>query len=203
MSANWEAETFTKRADLTTKTSYPRLRPIRMSCGTAIVCMRSGLVRAGVFALLWWILTEDITESWPVGAPVVLLTTLVSMALSPPLPWSFFGIAQFLPFFIWHSLHGGVDMAWRAFHPKLPIDPGLIDYPLRLPPGMARVFMINTVSLLPGTLSAELIDNCLKVHVIDIHKDALSELMAVEHVVSRIFNTPLQSTNGLKYNEKI
>lgn len=95
-----------------------------------IARMRSGLLRAIVFALLWWIFTEGTMDSWLADIPVVMLATLVSMALLPPFPWSLTGIVRFLPFFIWHSLRSGADVAWRTFHPNVPINPDLIDYPL-------------------------------------------------------------------------
>lgn len=163
--------------------------------------MRSGLLRTAVFALLWWILTQGTMGSWLVGTPVVMLATLVSMALLPPFHWSLTGIVRFLPFFLWYSLRGGADVGWRAFHPNVPINPALIDYPLRLPPGIVRVFMANIVNLLPGTLCAELNANYLKVHVLDTGKDVLLELMAVEQVVARIFSISLQCANGEKCNE--
>jgi len=90
-----------------------------------------------------------------------------------------------------NSLIGGIDVAWRAFHPRLPIAPDLIEYPLRLPPGQSQVFMANTVNLLPGTLSAALDRNIMKVHVLDSQKDFLSELEAVEQNVARIFGLSL------------
>jgi multicomponent Na+:H+ antiporter subunit E len=95
----------------------------------------------------------------------------------------------FVPFFLWHSLKGGVDVAWRAFHPRLPITPELIEYPLRLPPGLPRVILVNTVSLLPGTLSAELGGQVLKVHVLDSLGDFLAELETLEQRVGCMFRS--------------
>ena len=89
------------------------------------------------------------------------------------------------------SLLGGVDVAWRAFHPSMPIAPEIIEYPLRLPPGLPRVFMMNTVNLLPGTLSATLERSVLKVHVLVRQKAYLPELKAVEHSVARLFGLSL------------
>ncbi|MES9944702.1 MAG: Na+/H+ antiporter subunit E [Candidatus Thiodiazotropha sp.] len=63
------------------------------------------------------------------------------------------GICNLLPTAFAES---GLDVAWRAFHPRMPITPELIVYPLRLPPGLPRVILVNTVSLLPGTLGTEL-----------------------------------------------
>jgi multicomponent Na+:H+ antiporter subunit E len=167
-----------------------------------IIYFRSGWLRAVTFALLWWILTAGAAESWLVGVPVVLLASLISMALVPAFSWSPIGVARFAPFFVWHSLRGGVDVAWRAFHPGLPIDPDLIEYPLRLSPGLPRVFMVNTVSLLPGTMSAELDADCLKVHVLNTRKNVLSELMMVEQAVARMFGTSLKNAEGGECNKE-
>ena len=89
-------------------------------------------------------------------------------------------------------------MAWRAFHPRMPIAPDLIEYPLRLPPGLAQVFMANTVSLLPGTLSAALERSVLKVHVLDGRKDFLTELESLEQSVARMFGVSLKVFEGGK-----
>ena len=147
--------------------------------------------RTALFALLWWILTEGATNSWLVGAPVVLLAVLASEVLLPGVSWSLPGAVRFVPFFLWHSLHGGVDVARRALHPRLPISPELFDYRWRLPPGLPRVFMANTVSLLPGTLSAELDDAHLRVHVLDETGAFTAELQVVEVHVARLFGLSL------------
>lgn len=156
----------------------------------------SGCLRAVLFALLWWMLTGGATGAWAVGTPVVLLAALASVLLLPPVAWSLGGIARFVPFFLWRSLCGGVDVARRALHPRLPISPGLFCYPWRLPPGLPRVFMANTVSLLPGTLSAELGANGLQVHVLNGRKDLSSELEKVEQSVAAVFGISLPAVSG-------
>ena len=147
--------------------------------------------RTVVFALLWWILTAGAMSSWLVGAPVVLCAVFASGALLPGVSWSLSGIIRFVPFFLWRSLYGGVDVARRALHPRLPISPGLLDYRWRLPPGLPRVFMANTVSLLPGTLSAELDDAYLRVHVLDETGAFAAELQVVEARVAQLFGLSL------------
>ncbi len=101
-----------------------------------------------------------------------------------------------MPFFLINSLLGGADVAWRALHPDLPIAPDLLKYLLRLPPGLPRVFMANTVSLLPGTLSAALDQNILRIHVLDSRRDVLAELEALEQRVARMFGTSLSHSDG-------
>ena len=152
--------------------------------------------RGFLFSLLWWFLSDGAATSWWIGGPTVLLAVAASAALLPPAPFVWYEFLRFVPFFLMRSLLGGADVAWRAFHPNMPIAPDLIEYPLRLPPGLPRVFMANTVSLLPGTLSAALDQNILKVHMLDSRKGFLAELEAVEQSVARMFGTSLRHLGG-------
>ncbi len=145
--------------------------------------------RALLFSLLWWALTDGTGGSWWIGAPAVAGAVIISVTLVPSLGLVWREVMGFVPFFLWHSLKGGVDVAWRAFHPRLPITPALVEYPLRLPPGLPRVILVNTVSLLPGTLSAELGGQVLKVHVLDSLGDFLAELEALEERVGCMFRS--------------
>jgi len=154
---------------------------------TVISHLQAGWLRAVLFALMWWILTDGALDSWLVGAPVVLFATLASLVLLPPFSWSLTGFVRFLPFFLWRSLNGGMDVARRALDPRLPISPGMYDHRWRLPPGLPRVFMANTVSLLPGTLSAELDEGHLRVHVLDQTAVFASELEVIEARVAELF----------------
>jgi len=149
------------------------------------------VLRLSMFLLIWWALSNGIPSSWWFGAPAILLALIISIALVPPINLVWYECFRFIPFFLKNSLVGGVDVAWRAFHQRLPIAPDLIDYPLRLPRGLSQVFMANTVNLLPGALSAALENNTLKVHVLDSQKDFLGELEEVEQHVARIFGLTL------------
>jgi len=81
--------------------------------------------RIALFSLLWWILTEGTINSWLVGAPMVVFAVLASEALLPAVSWSVSGIVRFVPFFLWRSLNGGVDVARRALQPFLASSRGL------------------------------------------------------------------------------
>lgn len=161
------------------------------------------MLRLGAFLLIWWVLTNGIVSSWWFGVPAVLFALITSIALVPPMNLVWYECIKFVPFFLKNSLVGGVDVAWRAFHPRLPIAPDLIEYPLRLPPGLSQVFMANTVNLLPGTLSAALDDNILRVHVLDSKNDFFRELEEVEQHVARIFGLSLNMSSRGKSNETI
>ena len=128
--------------------------------------------------------------------PAVLFATTASVALISPVTLVLYALFRFVPFFLIRSLLGGVDVAWRAFHPSMPIDPRLIEYPIQLPPGLPRVFLANTVSLLPGTLSVQLGSNYLNVHVLTRRKDVLSELENLERKVAALFGITLPASSG-------
>ncbi|RRQ21752.1 Na+/H+ antiporter subunit E [Thiohalobacter thiocyanaticus] len=158
---------------------------------TASVFSRFPLPRLLAFALTWWLITEGAAASWMIGAPAVVLATLISARLLPPQRLAWAGLAPFAGFFLRHSLLGAVDVAQRAFRPARPLDPAVIDYPLQLQPGLPRVFMLNVVSLLPGTLSADLEADCLRVHVLDAGQDNPAQLAHLEARVAGLFGLTL------------
>ncbi len=65
-----------------------------------------------------------------------------------------------------------------------------------LPPGLPRVFMANIASLLPGTLSVELDDENLHVHVLDITGDFVEQFNTLENKLAAIFKCELTAVIG-------
>ncbi|MDY0042113.1 MAG: Na+/H+ antiporter subunit E [Desulforhabdus sp.] len=138
---------------------------------------------------LWWVLTEGYPGSWWFGLPVLTLTTFAGMKMSSGFKWHWrpLGISRFVFFFFRQSLSGGIDVAKRALTPRMPLLPALVDYPLHLPQGPARVFLANTVSLLPGTCSTALHAESLTVHVLDGSLPVYALLQEVEERVADLF----------------
>jgi multicomponent Na+:H+ antiporter subunit E len=154
---------------------------------------RRSVLRLIFFTAIWIVLTRADGDAWAIGAPAVLLATLASLQLRSRVYWHWRlpGVLRFIPYFLWHSLLGGIDVTRRALHPSLPLDPALVYHPLRLAPGPARVFLANTINLLPGTLSAELADGWLIVHLLDARLSNVMELQRVEEHVAALFGIAL------------
>ncbi|MBW6509077.1 MAG: Na+/H+ antiporter subunit E [Desulfuromonadales bacterium] len=150
------------------------------------------ILRLGGCLFLWWVLTGGRASSWIIGVPTIALALWVMEAAPQTHPWriSFAGLLRFIPYFLLQSLRGGIDVARRAYSPRLPLDPQIIDFPLNLPPGPAQVFFLNSVSLLPGTLSADLNGTTLKVHLLDHKIDP--QLDQLETRVAALFKCSLR-----------
>ena len=143
---------------------------------------------------LWWVLAEGNLQGLGFGLAFALLAALASLRLLPQTPWlnvsRLLAWLRFIPFFLLQSLLGGIDVARRAFHPRMPLYPSIISYPLGLAKGWPRVFFLNTVSLLPGTLAVKLEGDTVRIHLLDGRGDPMSALRQVEARVAALFPKP-------------
>lgn len=143
--------------------------------------------RVLLFALIWWLLTEGQNDAWGMGVWLVLIGAMLSVWMAPPVGWSLFGVLRFVPFFVRYSLVGGVDVARRAFSRHMALQPAIIEYSLALALPQSRLFMLGVISLLPGTLSAEVQDDKLWVHVLNQGNDIQGDLQVLERRVASLF----------------
>lgn len=148
--------------------------------------------RLALFGAIWWILTGGVADGWLVGAPVVVLAAWMSRTLWADPPLSLRGIARFIPFFARQSLAGATDVAIRALQPSLPLHPGIIRHRLRLPSGVTRVSLANVVSMLPGTLSADLDGEELVIHALDTRQDLHAMVIDLEPRIAAVFGLSLE-----------
>lgn len=155
----------------------------------------AGLPRALTLAVVWWAASEGETFGWWYGAGVVVLATGVSLRLRPPrtvrpaprrLLEQTGALLTLAGWFIARSLVGGVDVARRALSHPLDLKPGLVRHELEIPPGQARTVVVGLLSLMPGTLSAELDGDVLQVHSLDVTTDVTGEVAELEDRVGRV-----------------
>lgn len=151
-----------------------------------------GARRAAFFCLLWVLLGGGSAASWTVGAPAVAAATLLSLRLWQGPLLSLTGLLRFLPWFARQSLAGAVDVAVRALHPDMPLYPGTVRHELRLPEGASRIALANVISMLPGTLSADLEGNRLTVHALDARQDLHRMVADLEPRIAAVFTVPLE-----------
>jgi multicomponent Na+:H+ antiporter subunit E len=146
--------------------------------------------RSAAFLGLWLILAGADPADLPAGVVAIAAATWTSMRLLPqgssrPSPGALIRLALR---FVRQSIVAGVDVAWRAFDPRLPLQPGFVIYPARLPPGPALNAFCTLTSLAPGTLPAGPDDGgAIVIHCLDVGRPVAAHLAEDE----RLFTLPL------------
>lgn len=155
--------------------------------------MRAFLWRSIVLAGIGWVLAEGELHAPLVSMALVCAVAAASVAFHPPLRSRL--RPSHLPalgyFFVRESLLGGWDVARRALAPSLPLAPGIVPYPLTLPPGFPTALFAWLVSLTPGTASVcvDAHARVLLVHALDTHLPVERSLSELEAHVERAFAT--------------
>ncbi len=165
-----------------------------MAPGTPPDRLRLALVvarRLALFAALWLVLTGAAVDGLAFGLPAAVAATWLSLRLLPPgaRTVSVTALLRLVPGFLDRSVRGGVDVAWRALHPRLPIRPAWLVHRTTLPEGGARVALGSVVSLLPGTLVAGSYGDRLYVHCLDAGPAVAREVAAEERRIARTLHT--------------
>ena len=158
--------------------------------------VKSLIRRAAMFAVLWWILAEGNFVAWGVGLVSIILALAASLILLPPSSsrLSLTGLASFLNFFLVQSLKGGVQVAVMALRPRLDLRPGMLKIPLYLPEGVGRVILVNTLNLLPGTLSVSLSTDSLRLHMLDERRPIEVQVRDVEARIAHMLGLKLEGS---------
>ena len=141
---------------------------------------------------LWLILTAGDLSSWVIGLPFIALAILlqpVSAGSSSKFSRSFSvsGLLQFSYVFIIESVRGGIDVSRRVLKPEVNTAPVFYDYDMRLQLPYAQQLFISSISLLPGTLCADLDNNRLRIHSLDRHIDTDKGIKRLESLIGKIF----------------
>lgn len=146
-------------------------------------------------SFIWLALTDGDRGSLWAGLPFAAAAGAAWAALAGRAGISLPGLALFSVFFAWQSLLAGIDVAWRVFSPSLPVRPGFADVRLRVPEGTARVFMVDVLNLLPGTLSVEISGDRLRLHVLDESSPLESKVRLIEERAAAVFGIDLNRDN--------
>jgi multicomponent Na+:H+ antiporter subunit E len=145
--------------------------------------------RAAAFLAFWLILIggPDPADR-PAGIVAIVVATWASLRLLPPggarvSPAALIGLALR---FVRQSFVAGVDVAWRALDPRLPLRPGFVVYPARLPPGPALDAFCTLTSLAPGTLPAGTTESgAIVIHCLDVDQPVAAHLATDEQLFTR------------------
>ena len=150
-----------------------------------------------IFAL-WMLLTWSLDpQSVVVGAIIAILFAFLLSALLPksverlfsPVRW-FWALMHLISLSFWVVV-ANFDVLYRVLHPNLPIRPGIVKVKTSLKSDEAKTFLANSITLTPGTLTIDIIDDWLYVHWINVH-ESLEDTEAMTRDIAGRFEVTLR-----------
>jgi len=83
-------------------------------------------------------------------------------------PTRVFYMIYYLFVFTWELIKSNLDVARRVLTPSLPINPGIVKFKTKLTTDYSKMVLANSITLTPGTLSIDIVDDTFYVHWIDV-----------------------------------
>ncbi|MBK9441582.1 MAG: Na+/H+ antiporter subunit E [Comamonadaceae bacterium] len=122
--------------------------------------------------LLFWILLNGsaTTDVLMVGVAAALLismlfqegaTVISELRLTPK---ALFTTVIYLFFFSKELVKSNINLAKIVLSPELPLKPGIVKVRTRLKSRMGRLLLTSSITLTPGTLTVDLVDDWIYVH---------------------------------------
>ena len=141
-----------------------------------------------LYGVLWALFAEG--GGWLLGVPSIVLAVVLSVWLGIR-PWrpSLSVLPGFVWFFLGRMVAGGWDVAVRALHPRRPLQPAWLDYPLRSESPRVRLLLSALIGLLPGSLSSRIDGDRMRVHVLDERQPWEPTVIELEQRLSQLLNT--------------
>lgn len=141
-----------------------------------------------VFYVLWLALAGINVEELIVGG---IVSIILAVILSSVVDYEFgLGtvivgikfIVLYIPLFIWKLIQANLQMAKIVLSPKLPINPGFVVIKTGLQKDISKLSLTNSITLTPGTLSIDSVDDEVLIHWVDVkggsqsdHRDMISK----------------------------
>jgi len=83
-------------------------------------------------------------------------------------PVKIFYMIQYLFVFLVALVQSNFDVARRVLTPSLPINPGIVKFKTKLKTNYSKMVLANSITLTPGTLTVDVIDDTFYIHWIDV-----------------------------------
>lgn len=101
-----------------------------------------------------------------ISALTIRLFTCCTLSILAP--QRIFYMVYYLIIFTRELIKSNFDVARRVLTPSLPINPGIVKFKTKLPTHYAKMVLANSITLTPGTLTIDVIDDTFYIHWIDV-----------------------------------
>lgn len=107
-------------------------------------------------------------------------------------PGKFFSAFEYILFFLGQMVKANIDVFLRVFRPVIPINPGIVKAKLTLGSDRAKAIVANSITLTPGTITIDVIDDEIFVHWIflpsgDVHAETQKMVDSFAGRLEKIF----------------
>jgi multicomponent Na+:H+ antiporter subunit E len=132
-----------------------------------------------ILAFIFWLLfTFDLTISnILIGIVAALITSIIFgryfvKDVVPFLqPQRYFWLIIYLFIFTWECIKANFDVAYRVLHPAMPIKPGIVKVKLGVKTNIAKTILANSITMTPGTITVDIIDDEIYIHWIYVYTE--------------------------------
>jgi multicomponent Na+:H+ antiporter subunit E len=131
----------------------------------------------GMYLLIWYGFTTSL-DVYELATGVLVAVILAFFTLSITKsgmsifsPVRVMYMLQFIGVFFVALLKANWDVAKRVINPKLPINPGIVKFQTQLRSEFAQMVLANAITLTPGTVTIDIIDNWYYIHWIDVESE--------------------------------
>jgi multicomponent Na+:H+ antiporter subunit E len=91
-------------------------------------------------------------------------------------PVRIFWALVYMPVFFYYVIKANLDVVYRALHPEMPINPGIVKIKTNLKTESGITALANSITLTPGTLTVDLTDDgYLYIHWINVKSDDIEQ----------------------------
>ncbi len=150
------------------------------------------LVSFIVWILLTWPFADGQIDK-PVIIAGVIASAIVALLFHEILPKEhhvfisptrFFWFIVYVPVFFYYVIKANIDVVYRALHPAMPINPGIVKIKTDLKTDSGITALANCITLTPGTLTVDLDDDGhLYIHWINVKADNIEQ--ATQQIAQR------------------
>jgi multicomponent Na+:H+ antiporter subunit E len=126
---------------------------------------------------MWYAFTTSLELAELVtGAVVALILSIFTYKVTDAgmgilMPNKLFYFVQYFFVFMIALIKANIDVAKRVVSPALPINPGIVEFETQLTSNFAKMVLANSITLTPGTITIDVIENQFYVHWIDVETE--------------------------------
>jgi multicomponent Na+:H+ antiporter subunit E len=124
--------------------------------------------------LLWLLLTgsfksDELIAGFVVSVMVSVISSKKLLILNGIIlaPQSLFALLRYLGYFLIALIKANFDLAARILSRKIPIEPAVVEIKTTMESDLGKLILANSITLTPGTLTVDVVDDRLLIHWID------------------------------------